>query len=110
MSQRRRRREPLSNVGFVCAEHAPKPDPALHVHPPEFFVDKFVKLGFPMIHIATGLPTVEHMWVLVEKVVNGKLRGVVNSDPIHIGEYHDGVEIEFEVTEIEKLSDPASLS
>ena len=85
--------EDPSNIGLTCAKHAPKPHLGWSTVRPEFFVGKFVKKGFKTHH--PHLP-VEHMWVKVERVENGKLVGELNNVPVactHM-KYEDTVTVE----------------
>jgi uncharacterized protein YegJ (DUF2314 family) len=76
-------KEDWANIKGVCAKHAPKVDPRWVKKPFDFFVGKFVKKGFPAIDSRTKKPTLEHMWVFVEKIEDGKMVGKLNNDPIH---------------------------
>lgn len=70
--------ESPNNLRFFCYEHGPKPDPKLAKKPPEQFVGHYVKKAF-----ATEVPGVfEHMWVHVQEVVDGTLRGILDNEPI----------------------------
>jgi uncharacterized protein YegJ (DUF2314 family) len=75
-------KEDWSNIKGVCAKHAPTVDPRWAAKPLDFFVGKFIKKGFPALHLKTKKPTLEHMWVLIEKIENGKLVGKLNNDPV----------------------------
>lgn len=72
-------KEPDSNIAPVCPDHAPKPDLVWTGKKPEFFIGKFVKKGFPT---PQPMLRVEHMWVKVTAVKDGKLVGELNNDPI----------------------------
>lgn len=91
------------NVVFLCNTHAPKPDPKLHAHPPEYFVGRHVKLGFPAI-APDGSNVAEHMWVDVKSVTpEGRLEGVLDNDPVYDTEYANGDLLRFEVYQIEAV-------
>lgn len=96
-------REPMSNVGPVCAAHAPKPDPRLTKKPAEFFIGRFVKKAFKT-NAKEPQPQVEHMWVEVKKVEGGKLVGLLNNDPFFC-DIQCGDEVKMEVAEVEELLD-----
>ena len=73
----------MPNIQMVCSKHAPKIDPRWAQKPMDFFVGKFVKKGFSALDFKTKKPTLEHMWVFIEKIEDGRLVGKLNNDPIH---------------------------
>lgn len=98
-------KEPLSNIGMVCDEHAPKPGKYLG-QDPKTFLGKICKLGFPGIHPISGRESLEHMWVSVDRITEkGELQGRLKNDPIFLFdpplEHGDG--IGFTVDEIEDV-------
>jgi len=79
------RSEPLSNVGSVCSEHAPKPGKYAGQEAKQF-VGKIVKMGFKAFHPYTGRQTIEHMWVKVTRVDQNSLVGKLDNEPILVTE------------------------
>lgn len=74
-------KEPRSNIGMVCPEHAPRPNKELiKGKSPEDFISKFVKKAFTVPGEET---LVEHMWIWVQEVVDGKLAGRLDNTPIY---------------------------
>ncbi len=94
-------KEPISNYGFVCSSHEPKPGKYKDCDP-KTFIGKAVKLGFPCKNGAK-----EHMWVLVHETENNLLRGELDNDPVLITDFDPPLKcgdwIEFEVHEIEDV-------
>jgi len=85
------RKEPKSNIQFVCDDHAPSPDALLANEPPESFVGAFVKVAFYAVNPYTGGDTKEHLWVKVVRVAPknsarrkklGELEGTVGNTPL----------------------------
>ena len=72
------------NIGFVCDEHAPKPDPRYLELPPTYFIGKHVKLAFQ-----TG-GAIEHMWVKVQSLCEDdeELVGMLDNDPVDVDYTH----------------------
>lgn len=97
-------REALSNIGMVCADHSPKPNAELAKKPPEFFVGKYVKKAFKGINQLFDKETFEHMWVKVLEVKDGKLLGVLDSDPMLHMAIECGSPVTVELAEIEELA------
>lgn len=96
--------EPLSNIGPVCDQHAPKPGKFIGQAPASFF-GKFVKLGFPAKDPKSGRAVAEHMWVRVEGYGDKQdLRGKLDNDPILECEYQCGDLVAFDVAEIEAVA------
>lgn len=91
-------REPLSNIGLPCEKHAPKPDSELAKKPPESFIGKHVKIGFPF----GDRTRLEHMWVKVFEVTEEGLKGTLNNDPLY-ADLRDGDLVEFTLDEIEEV-------
>ena len=86
------------NIGWVCPNHAPKPDPQYLDKPLQWFVGKNCKLGFP-----TGrkeAPFLEFMWVYVTGHQDNELTGRLNNDPAFVTDYVDGDGVGFERNEI----------
>jgi translation initiation factor IF-1 len=72
--------DPNSNIGFVCSEHAPRADPIYATKAPKFFLRKYVKTAFEGQR-PNGTKTLEHMWVKVECIEDGRLLGRLNNAP-----------------------------
>lgn len=81
-------KESASNIAMMCSEHSPKPDPRWAEKPLEFFVGKFVKTGFLVIHPISNKETLEHMWVEVTGVdaETKRLVGALNNEPVYATE------------------------
>lgn len=90
--------EDPENVGWVCPEHTPKPDPQYFDKPFEWFIGKHCKLGFPTGR--TESPFTEFMWVYVTGQKEGFLFGKLDNDPVFVKEYKDGDGVAFERNEI----------
>jgi hypothetical protein len=91
----------------VVAPDAPEPG-GLTGQPPEMFLGRYVKLAFP-----TGLqgPSHERMWVSVNGLFEGdtgeQLEGTIDNNPRFTRDFHCGMTIAFDVSEIiELLSEP----
>jgi hypothetical protein len=99
-------KESLSNMRFVCEQHAPKPDKRWLKMPVKFYIGKNVKCGFP--NKAGGL---EHMWVLIKGTRRGLLWGCLDNDPLTdlITPLVDGDECEVKLSEIEAVIDENGL-
>lgn len=104
--------EPLSNMGIVCDEHAPKPDPRYLELPLEWFLGRraFAKLGFDSCEeakeaLGKRCPPKEHMWVEVvgrAEHESEEFRGKIANDPrFTTGECGDLVE--FSRVEVEDV-------
>lgn len=95
-------KEDPRNIGFVCPDHTPKPDPQYFNKPFDWFNGKFCKLGFPTGRM--DAPHFEFMWVKVEghEEIEGKqmLVGKLNNDPVYVDDYQDGDGVAFERHEI----------
>tara|TARA_Y100000310_G_scaffold323991_1_gene385216 strand:+ start:758 stop:1057 length:300 start_codon:yes stop_codon:yes gene_type:complete len=92
-------KEDPRNIGYVCPAHAPKPDEALAELPLEYFIGKFVKLGFPSPR------GTEHMWLEVKGLATNmseELIGTLDNDPVH-ADFVCGDEIAFNRDEIEDV-------
>ena len=74
--------EKANNVVMVCEKHAPKPSDKYKDADLKSFVGGFVKVGFKAKNPLTGSPSLEHMWVEVFNVKNGKLGGKLNNIPV----------------------------
>lgn len=95
--------DPIARV--VHPECAPKPGTFTGTAPGTF-VGTHVKLGFPC-EVGEGGTTIEHMWVLVERVNSeGKLVGEVRNDPVLRGSPACGEIVRFAVDEIEEIEAP----
>lgn len=90
--------EDPKNIGWVCADHTPKPDPQFFKKPLDWFVGKNCKLGFPTGR--TEAPFLEFMWVYVTGSDEGSLIGKLNNDPLFVEEYKDGDGVAFDRDEI----------
>jgi hypothetical protein len=117
---KRMRNEALTNMGFVCAKHSPRPNPKFKKIPLKKFYGKLVKLGFKVSvelrkEIKTfmqenGLkgepPTKEHMWVRVLGPGEKKeLRGQLDNTPVFALDWDLESLLEFSRAEIEKFFD-----
>lgn len=93
--------EPASNIGRVCRDCAPKPDPKYLRRRLEWFKGKFCKLAF-----ATAEGQKEYMWVQVLGLAEQEgeeLRGELCNDPVLpeiAADLEDGDLIEFSRKEI----------
>lgn len=94
-------RESVSNIGMTCTQHAPKPGAYSDLNP-ESLVGKYVKKSFTTDHHSVR---VEHMWVKVEEVVDGKLRGRLDNDPIFCSQLKDKDIVDVSLTEIEDVTE-----
>lgn len=94
------------NIGFVCDAHASRPNAHFATLPVEWFIGKFVKLGFPAKTPDGGAST-EHMWVKVLKPHDGdppeELVGELDNDPVYDVGYVCGDWVGFSRAEIEKV-------
>ena len=96
-------REPRTNWGLVCSDHAPKPDPVLAARPAHAFLGRSVKLAFPYLAHPECL---EHMWVFVTAIAGPDwLVGVLDNDPVHNVGAVCGDQVEFTRDEIEAVMD-----
>lgn len=92
-------KEDISNIGWVCPDHTPKPDPQYFDKPLDWFVGKYCKLGFPTER--SEAPFLEFMWVLVTATYEDhSLIGNLNNDPVFVKGYTDCDVVAFERTEI----------
>ena len=96
-------RKPLSNVGMVCDEHAPKPQKKFAEKPAESYVGHYVKKAFHVHNPETLAPSLEHMWVLVKRVSKGKLEGTLGSAPVMRTSLKYGDRVKVELSEIEEF-------
>jgi hypothetical protein len=92
--------EPLENVRFVHGTCL-SPDPELARRPPDSFIGKHVKRSF-----RADDPEVpcEHMWVLVQEVVDGRLAGILENQPFFCPDLRCGDPVEVSMDEIERVS------
>lgn len=82
MSGERKPREPMSNIGLVCPKHAPRSGLMTKVAP-EAMVGRYVKKSFVGVDPRNGKEGIEHMWVLIQRVLaDGAMEGVLNNDPV----------------------------
>ena len=96
-------RETSANWGLVHPECAPTPDPRYRHVPPAWFLDRYVKLGFPCLQTPTVF---EHMWVHVSAVLaDGTLLGRLDNDPVHNVGAQCGDTVQFTRDEIEAVQD-----
>lgn len=96
------KKEPLSNMGLVCADCAPKPNPKYLQWPLKEFVGRFVKKGFKEKKLGKS---VEHLWVLITGIENDHtLKGEIANDPILDVGLIEGDEVFVGTNEIEKVS------
>jgi uncharacterized protein YegJ (DUF2314 family) len=99
-------REPLANMGIVHPHCAPKPQEKYQEKPADFYVGKFVKLGFDTVPEEADEQTQEHMWVKVTGLAETdgeELRGELNNDPVLNVGYRCGDLLEFSRSEIEDV-------
>jgi hypothetical protein len=112
-SNKQSAREPVSNLIPVCT-NCRKPDPKFARMPCDYFIGKYVKLGFKVTdevkkiakEHGVSCPEVEHMWVVVTKLAitpGQELQGKVNNDPVFAIEWPCDTEIEFNRQEIEQV-------
>lgn len=102
-------KEPISNIGFVCSEHAPKPG-KYTAYDPSKIVGSFCKLGFPCKK-PDGSDLIEHMWVEVTEILGESLKGRLDNDPIGVyeGDFKGlscGDNVEFTLEEVEEILTP----
>lgn len=94
--------ETPKNVGVVCDDCGPKPNPKALNYNVEWYIGKYVELGFP----TSGKdPEIEHMWVKVTHCSTQEgieLAGTLCNNPIFVKAKHGDV-IEFDRGEIEKV-------
>lgn len=88
-----------ANIGWLCPDHAPRPDAQYFDKPFEWFVGKSCKLGF-----LTGLksPRTEFMWVQVtgQDTIDGVRMLTGYNDPAYVRDYRNGDGVAFERNEI----------
>jgi uncharacterized protein YegJ (DUF2314 family) len=96
-------REPSSNIGLFCPEHAPKVDKRWMQKKPSYFIGKFVKRPFKVV----GHPkvTIEHMWIKVTGVDAGVLVGILENEPQFTKEYKHKNIVQCELGQIEQVLD-----
>lgn len=92
--------EGASNIGFVCGDHSPKPQSKFEKRSPKSFIGHFVKRAFPGKD-PWGKERLEHMWVDVKSVKEGKLVGLLNNDPVTEMKEKCGDEVTVELAQIE---------
>jgi uncharacterized protein YegJ (DUF2314 family) len=95
--------EPRSNIGFVCPRSAPKAG-KYSGQDAAGFVGKWVKMAFDATNPVTGESTLEHMWVKVASLKDGKLVGELDNDPIMITEVQCGDSVTLTVDQIEDVT------
>lgn len=93
-----------SNIGLVCATHAPKPDPRLAKKPKGSFVGKYVKKAFIAGNPADGTPRIEHMWVKITSYDENGLVGKLDNDPVLLTELRSGDSVKVKMEEIEDVA------
>ena len=97
--------KPARNIQVVCENHAPKADGKWADKPPSFFKGKWVKKAFKTDKEVGGFkPTLEHMWVKVLRVTNGKLVGTMANPPQFVSNLKFGQEVTLWIHEIEDVS------
>lgn len=91
-------KKPDSNIGRVCENHAPRPNPELAAKDPRIFIGGHVKKRFD-----TDLPgpNGEHMWVKVHSVVNDELVGELDNEPAYCSNLKNGDPVVVKRDEIE---------
>jgi len=93
--------EPQSNLFMTCGEHSAKPNPNAVNYPPEWYIGKWVKLGFDAPPESGNRK--EHLWVRVlEKSQRSdyELKGVTDNDPVVV-DIPCGTAIDFTRDEVE---------
>jgi len=99
---------PAGNIQVVCRDHAPKVDPRWEDKSPFYFKGKWVKKAFKADKEVNGFkPTVEHMWVKVLRVQEGKLVGTMANPPQFVSDLKFGQEVTLSLSEIEDVSETA---
>lgn len=97
------------NIKTVCRDHAPKADPRWADKAPTFFKGKWVKKAFKADKEVSGFkPTIEHMWVKVLRVQDGKLVGTMANPPQFVNDLKFGQEVSLSVQEIEDVAEAAT--
>lgn len=91
--------EPLSNVGYVCPTHAPKPGKYAKHHPVDF-LGANVKTSF---RAPDG--RIEHMWVFILGIDSDEktLLGTLNNDPVFATQYRYGQRVKVQTWEVEDV-------
>lgn len=100
--------ETLGNIGFVHPDCASKANPELLAGKPlESFIGKFVKTAFSGKDPRSGIARLEHMWVEVKSVRDGKFSGLLNNDPVLDYDYPlaDGTEVTVDPATVEDILD-----
>lgn len=109
-----------SNIGLVCDNHAPKPNTKWAKKEPEWFKGKWVKKAFDVTKYddfketaaefkkVTGnpIPKIEHMWIKVTGVKDGKLVGTMANRSVFGGPQF-GQKAEVSLDEISQVSETA---
>lgn len=67
---------------MLCESHAPKPSDKYKNEDLKSFIGGFVKVGFKAKNPVSGNSTLEHMWVQIFNIKNGKLGGKLNNIPV----------------------------
>lgn len=95
-------KEPIANVGLVCAHRAPTAGKYAGEDAKKF-IGKFVKMAFNGINPRSGGTQKEHMWVLVESEKDGTLTGKLDNDPIICPDLKCGDTVHLKVADIEDV-------
>jgi uncharacterized protein YegJ (DUF2314 family) len=96
-------REPKSNIGMVCPDHAPKVEKTWAEVAPIWFVGKYVKRSFPVTE-HSGV-TAEHMWIRVFGYEGKELVGRLDNDPQFISNLRSGATVRCALDQIEAVLD-----
>lgn len=86
------------NVQWVCADHAPRPNPEWQKFPLPWFVGKCVKRAF------AEHDHIEHMWVRVTGVDGSRLIGLLANPPASLTNVTFGDPVIVELSEIEAVA------
>jgi hypothetical protein len=96
-----------SNIRAVCDAHAPKPDAVWAKKAPEWFIGKWVKKAFDITPYPGWGPKIEHMWVKVTGVEDGKLVGTMANAPQFVRNLKFGDKAVVSLEEISAMSKTA---
>jgi hypothetical protein len=93
--------EPDTNIGHICANCRPKPNPEFAQLPPTAFLGKHCQIAFPQPEMTSKM--YELMWVRVESAHDEFCVGTLDNDPIRALYIKNGEEVEFTTDEIIKV-------
>lgn len=96
-----KKKESIKNIGLVCVNCAPRPNPKYLTWPIESFVGRYIKSGFK---VDKPGGTIEHLWVHITGIENDTtLMGTVDNDPILEVGLASGDEVFVGIKEIEDV-------